>query len=280
MHIDGRVDLLMIRFWTDLWKSRTLVRQLVLTKVRASTARMLLGWVWWILDPILMMLVYWGIVFGIRGDMPTGQDPFPMFLLSTLIVWKHLASTVGRATGIYGSQSNVILSIPFCISSIPLAETISGCIPFVCGLLTYLSVSIVVSTPLDSGSWWCCIQIVPLLAIQLALLFGLALTFSIIGTLMRDIGGLVQHCLHAVYFLSPGLYSLTTLQERVGDDFFGWYIALNPAAYLMDSYRKIMFHGQWVETNVWLVMFIQSMVIMSMGIVIHQAGKVRVVRAL
>ena len=154
VHIDGRVELLMsFDFGCDLWKSRLLVSQDLIAYKSQWSVRLFLprSWGWWILDPVLMMLVYWDLVFLIA------------WTTLSLIPFAHCleaSSTVGRATGIYGSQANV-MSIPFCISSmVLLAETISGCIPFAFWGVDLPRCHQLVSTPLDSGSWWCCIQIV------------------------------------------------------------------------------------------------------------------------
>lgn len=270
----------MTRFWTDLWKSRTLVRQLVLTKVRASTARMLLGWVWWILDPLLMMMIYWGVVFGIRGGTGLENEPFPMFLLSSLLVWKHISSSAGRSVSVYPSQANIILSVPFPIATLPIVEVVSGLVPFVCGVAVYSCFSLWAGVAQDFGTYWSYVQVAPLILIQLALCIGLAAALAVFGCLVRDIGGVVQHALQAAYFLSPGLYSLATVEERMGQSFFTVYKVLNPAAPLMGSYRDALFRGQWIDSSVWSLMIAQALASLFIGTSIHNWGKNRVARAL
>ena len=88
----------------NLVQRRDLLKILVMSELRSTVARSKLGWIWWFLDPLLMMLVYWAIVVGLLGRGSDRYDPYPAFLFAALITWKHFATAVGRSLGLLRSR--------------------------------------------------------------------------------------------------------------------------------------------------------------------------------
>ena len=79
---------------------------------------------WWLVDPAVMMLIYWAVVVGVldRGER---WAPYPIFVLCGLLPWKHLTCSVNRATTVLASSEGLIKAIPFPTMVLPLAPAIS-----------------------------------------------------------------------------------------------------------------------------------------------------------
>ena len=68
----------MISSLTNIVARRDLLKELVVSELRRSTAGSKLGWLWWFFDPVLMMLVYWGIVAGLfLANLPERAQQTP-----------------------------------------------------------------------------------------------------------------------------------------------------------------------------------------------------------
>ena len=62
---------------------------------RAEAERTYLGVLWWILDPLINMVIFY-LVFGVFLKM--GTNDFIPFLLTGLVVWRFIEATVVRAS--------------------------------------------------------------------------------------------------------------------------------------------------------------------------------------
>ena len=72
----------------NLYLRRDLLHELVVSELRSSASETRLGWVWWLIDPLFTMLIYWAVVVGIFGR--GGQyHPYPIFILCALLPFKH-----------------------------------------------------------------------------------------------------------------------------------------------------------------------------------------------
>src|SRR5690606_24695235 len=76
-------------------------------KVRYSTS--VLGYVWSILDPLLMSLIYWCVVTQIF-DRPVGLQPYIVFLLCALLPWTWFNGAISDATRAFTKEAKLIRS--------------------------------------------------------------------------------------------------------------------------------------------------------------------------
>jgi ABC-type polysaccharide/polyol phosphate export permease len=78
--------------------------------------------------------------------------------------------------------------------------------------------------------------IVPVLILQLLFSLGVAMLLAAIIPYMRDLQQIIGYVLQGMFFLSPVLYSLDAIPEKVRGLTY-----LNPATFYIESYHKIIF---------------------------------------
>jgi ABC-type polysaccharide/polyol phosphate export permease len=106
----------------DLRSRRRLIRYLVQADTKKKGADTLLGNVWWILDPLLQMLVY---VILVAVIFQRSEADYPLFIFAAILPWKWFTSSVNDAIGSVVSQERLIKQIHFPKIVLPTA-TISG----------------------------------------------------------------------------------------------------------------------------------------------------------
>ena len=74
---------------------RRLVRYLVGAEVKKRGANTVLGNIWWVLDPLLLMLVY-VVLVAIIARRPV--DDYPLFIFAAILPWKWFTAAVTDAT--------------------------------------------------------------------------------------------------------------------------------------------------------------------------------------
>ena len=142
----------MISNLPNLIARRDLLRELVLSELRSSTAQTRLGWLWWLLDPLLMMLVYWLIVVELFGRGGGNYSPYWIFVFIGLITWKQFAGTISKASGVLSRRQTLIRAVPFPTMVLPIASVMSTFFFFLCGFAVLIVMMLVSPAPNHSGS--------------------------------------------------------------------------------------------------------------------------------
>jgi ABC-type polysaccharide/polyol phosphate export permease len=225
---------------TDILSRRRLIRYLVQAEMKKRGSDTVLGNLWWILDPILQMVVY--VVFiSIISRRPTPD--YPLFIFAAIVPWKWYSAVLTDATTAVARQEKLIRQIAFPKLVLPTATTVAGVVGFGWGMLPLLALMILHQGTVDRFT----IQLawLPLIAaVQFVFTLASAVLISAANVFFRDLGNAVGHALRLWWFLSPGLYSLSQLQEiRMIQDhpWLAFLAGLNPFAVLFEAYRAVIY---------------------------------------
>jgi ABC-type polysaccharide/polyol phosphate export permease len=267
--------------WPNLVSRRDLLRELVSSELRSRSAESRLGWVWWLIDPLIMMLIYWGIVVGIfgRGGHYT---PYPVFVLCALLPWKHLQSALTNAAKLLRNNEGVIKAIPFPTMVLPIANVLSGLAYFGAGLVVLLAAALAWGLPLGLPL----VQLPALIGAQLLLVTSLSLVATSFGALIRDLSGFLTHITRVLFYFCPTLYGVDLIYERAAhlrEPWGSWLptiYMLNPFAILIEGYRQAIFYGDFLALHHWVVLALESVVLFAIGQRIYRYYDRRVIKFL
>jgi ABC-type polysaccharide/polyol phosphate export permease len=274
----------MISNWSNLVARRDLLRELTLSELRSRSQETSLGWLFWLVDPLIMMLIYWAIVVGLFGR---GQryDPYPVFILCALLPFKHLASALTSSAKVLHAREALIKSIPFPTMALPITIVMANFSNFLFGMVVLIGAAVVWERPLNLAL----LQIPALMVCQLALVSGLCLVGASFGALVRDLSGFLTHILRVGFYLCPTLYGLDMVRERaasgaLADGPIGPWIAtlyaLNPMVPIITGYRDAIFYGRFMEGWLWVSLAVSSLLLLWAGYWIYQIFDRRVIKFL
>ena len=221
----------------DIRSRQRLVRYLVAADMHKRGADTLLGNLWWIIDPLLQMVVYVVLVTLIsRGH---GIEDYPLFIFAAILPWKWFTSSVTDATSSISSQFQLIKQIAFPKIVLPTAATVAGVVGFAFGIIPLVAImffSIHRVTPY--------LLLIPVVAaVQFVFTLAFAYLVSAGNVFFRDLGNVLRHLLRLWFYLSPGLYSLAILEEvNLLDQYpiLRTLLELNPFAILFEAYRALI----------------------------------------
>jgi ABC-type polysaccharide/polyol phosphate export permease len=223
----------------NLWARRHLLGVLAVSNLKRQNKSSTLGYLWWLLDPMLMTGVYYliiGVLFHRRGGP---EQPYLLFLLCGLLSWKAFSDSIGQSVLSIRGQASIVKAISFPKAVLPLAVVLSNTVYFLIALLVAVGLALCYGP--EYGTWpnryYLFLPLV--VALQVLVTTGLALLVAGLGVLYLDTGNITGHLLRMWYFLSPGLYSLEMVPERIRPLF-----RLNPFAELMTAYRDILMRGR------------------------------------
>ena len=116
----------------EAWSRRRLIRYLVQADLKKKGADTLLGNLWWVLDPLLQMVVYVVLVSVVfQRSIPD----YPLFIFAAILPWKWFTSSVGDAITSVTSQERLIKQIQFPKIVLPVASTVAGLVNFAFGFI-------------------------------------------------------------------------------------------------------------------------------------------------
>lgn len=209
-----------------------LIRYLVRHDLKTIYSHKVFGFLWTLLDPLFMMLVYIVLVVVI---FKRGSPKYPILLFSALLAWQWFISSLTTAVTCITSKARLIQTIYFPKITLPMTRVIVGLIEFLLGLVVLIPLLFI----FEASFSWNLLWLPVLIIVQFFLTFGLALICATLGVYFRDLENIIVFVLRVCFYLSPVLYSVG---ERIPERFVQFYM-LNPFAALFESYKNIMVRG-------------------------------------
>ena len=223
---------------TDVWSRRRLIGYLARADLKKKGSDTVLGNLWWILDPLLQMIVYVVLVdFIFRKSVPD----YPLFIFCAILPWKWFTSSVYDAITSVVGQERLIKQIHFPKIILPFASTTAAIANFAFGLIPLFALLLLFFR--DRLTWY--VILIPAIAVvQFVFTLAFCLMVASLNVFFRDIGNVARHLLRLWFYLSPGLYSLATVQEQTKDNpWITLAIQLNPWTWIFESYRNVIYYG-------------------------------------
>ena len=222
---------------SDIRSRRRLVRYLVQADIRKRGADTLLGNIWWVLDPLLQMVVY--VVFVtiiVQKPLPD----YPLFIFAAILPWKWFTATMGDSTSSIVARDQLIKQIQFPKIVLPTAASVAGIVSFGFGTIALLLLMLLYPHRISPY-----LLLIPIIA-AVQFVFTLACSYLMAAgnVFFRDLGNVESHVLRLIWFLSPGLYSLDVLDGlKIFKEhpFLRTLAEANPFAILFTAYRTVIY---------------------------------------
>jgi lipopolysaccharide transport system permease protein len=227
---------------TDLIGYRELVASLVVRELKARYKNSVLGFLWSLLNPLGMMLVF-TVVFTVFW--PDNQvENYPVFLLCGLLPWNYFsAGIMGSIHSIVGN-AGLVKKIYFPREILPIAAILAQLVNFLLALVVLFAVLLAFHANISSWVW-----VLPLvILIQTCFMLGMALILSTLNVFYRDVAMVMDVVMLAWFFLTPIFYPIERLPrsyELLGINLdVHWLMhVLNPMSSLISAYRDLLYWG-------------------------------------
>lgn len=248
----------MIKAIKELLKWKELLFHLAIKELKVRYKNAGLGFLWALLNPLLMMLVLTLIftkVFHIQ--VPN----YPLFLLCGLLPWSFLSMSISNSTSSLIDNANLIQKVYFPRSIIPFSITCANLVNFIislCLLFIFLCFSGII--PKQTVL---CLPIIIL--VQVILITGISLITSHLNARFRDVRYITEVLLFLWFYASPIFYPLSMVPEKISK----FYI-INPMAGIITSYREILLHKQSLPLNIFIISALVSILTLVIGIFISK----------
>jgi len=202
--------------------------------IRAKYKQTFFGAAWAIIQPASLMIVF-TFVFSVFNQVGSEGFPYPIFAYSALIFWGCFAACVTQGTIAMAANAALVRKVWFPRETLLLAIMISALVDLAVAACVLAAMFLWYKVPLQ----WTALWVLPLLFLQLLFTFAVILLTSAAHVHFRDIGHAVPLLLQLWMFATPIAYPLATVPAR-----FRPIYDLNPMVGVIDSYRRVLLHGQ------------------------------------
>jgi lipopolysaccharide transport system permease protein len=212
---------------------RDFLYTLTLFRLAVRYKQSILGWIWALLQPLAMMLIY-SLVFSRVARVKSEGVPYPLFVFSALLPWTFFSGAVSNAINGLVNYSTLITKLYFPKEIIPLSYVLAALVDLViaccvlAGLMAYYRVSIN----------WTILYALPVVLILIAFTSAVALFLSSIQVRFRDAAAALPLILQIGVFLTPVVYPVDLIPAS-----FQRVYLLNPVASLVENFRRVVAHG-------------------------------------
>ncbi len=229
---------------TDVWSRRQLIRYLVSADLKKKGRDTLFGNVWWVLDPLLQMVVY---VILVSVIFARSEDDYALFIFAAILPWKWFSSAIGDAITSVSGQDRLIKQVQFPKIVLPVAAIMAGITQFAFGMVPLAALLLLVYPDRISPT----LALIPLVAVvQLVFTLALGVLAAALNVFFRDIGNLSRHALRLWFYLSPALYGAAVIEEiATTHGAIAASIKINPFYPILNAYRSVIYEGtapDWV----------------------------------
>ena len=231
-------------------------------RVRYTTSA--LGYVWSVLDPLVMAVIYW-FVFTQIVDRTIGEAPYIVFLLAGLLPWMWFNGAVGDMTRAFIKDAKLVRSTRIPRTVWVTRIVLSKGIEFVAAIPVIIIFAIIFGATPTAGVLWLPVAI----ALQAVLTVGLGLIIAPLVVFFRDLERAVKLVLRFLFYASPIIYGLSDLPGGLDV-----WAAFNPLAGIISLYRASFFPDQ-VDALPVLISAGMSLLILMIGILVFR----RMIRA-
>src|SRR6185437_10572902 len=195
-----------LRQLAELWRYRHLALLFAARDVKVRYKQTVLGFAWVFVQPLALTTVY-SLIFGKLAKLPSEGVPYPLFLLSGLVLWQFFAAATNTASVGLVAQGALISKVYFPRIIILLSPVLAGLLDFAIVMALVLVAQI--AWGIYPGLTLVLAPIFVLLAAATVLAFSLWL--SALDAFYRDVRYLLGFGLQIAYFAAPIVYPLSVV---------------------------------------------------------------------
>jgi homopolymeric O-antigen transport system permease protein len=211
---------------------RELIWALALKELTVRYKRSVLGFMWALLNPALLMLVLTAVFSTImRFPIPN----YPIFLLSVLLPWTFFSQSLSYGVESIVGNADLIKKVSVAKLVFPMAAVVANLINL---FLSLIPLALLVPLMGHPFHWTWIYLPVPILALTIFTL-GACFLFAAANVYYRDVAHIIQVVLSAWFYLTPIIYPLDFIPAKER-----WLFKLNPLIYVINGFRLSVYYGQ------------------------------------
>ncbi len=211
----------------ELWEYGDLLLLLIWRDLKVRYKQTIIGAVWAILQPLLMMGVL-SVVIGWFSGIKTGDIPYPIFTYSALVPWNFFTNVLVQSNYTILNNSGLVTRVYFPRLILPMATAGIGLVDLAIALIILFLLIGLYGITLT----WTVLLLPLFILMALLTALGFGLWLAALNVEFRDFGQIVPFMMQVWFFATPIAYPITLVPEALR----GVY-SLNPMVGVVEGMR-------------------------------------------
>lgn len=242
-----------MRFFNDIRKYRKYIVYAAKAQLRSEVSNAYFDWLWWILEPFGLMVVY-AVIFGTMFG--TTEKYFTIFIFSGNAMWSFFSKSLVSSVRMIKSNETTISQVYLPKIVLVLVELLVNAYKmFICfGIVLIMLLAYRVPVT------WRVVLLVPIFCIFFILIYGCCLIVMHIGVFIDDLAYVINIALNMLMYISGLFYSFDRFEKP-----YGMILqTANPIAFLITSMRQVLMYSQNPD-YIWLLVWLGISLIFAIG---------------
>jgi len=261
---------LWLLFYTLFYKKKMLSRNFYILytlahlKQKANVRGTILGYLWWFIEPMMLIALYSYIVGVIFGH--AGPDRILMIAIG-ITLWKWWSTSLSAATTSFRRYKGIVTQVKLPLSILPISEVFGQTYLFLFGYALLQSILLFMGYMPDLFS------LMITFITTMVLISALSLVLALLNVFVRDTAFLVGFGLRIFFYITPIIYP----KERVPED-YQWLVSLNPFSYLIDMFNVSLIYTDQVNLANHLIILMLSASVLLFILFLVQKLRMKIIR--
>lgn len=241
-----------INFLKKIYRYKSMIFAMSIREVQSRYIGTMGGMLWAIINPLMMILVYW-FVFSVGFKVhPAGGIPFIVVFLCGLIPWSMFAEALTTSAGSIRANAHLITKTVFPTEILPIINITASLITHSIMLVIFIIVMIFNQIPFSFYNF----QFIYYLLGMVIFSLGLGWFLSAINVFFKDVGQALGVVINIWFWLTPIVWLPEMIPQK-----YQYLLKLNPMFYIVDGYKSSFIYRSPVWHNpiggiyFWVVVF-------------------------
>ncbi|NBD27564.1 ABC transporter permease [Paenibacillus glycinis] len=243
-------------YFKNLYKYKDLFFELVRKDIKLKYKNSILGVLWSMLNPLLMMVVL-SLVFMefFKNNIPN----FPVYVLIGRLVYQYFSEATNFAMDSINVNSQLIRKVYVPKYFFPLSRVVSSLITTILTLVPLALTMVITGLPLR----WINLMIVFPLFYLLVIVAGVGLLLSAITVFFNDMKHMYSIFLLLLMYMTPIFYPASIIPEK-----YLTLIKLNPIFPIVEMFRDFLMYNTMPDISAHLYLIMNMVIYGGIGLLV------------
>ena len=223
----------------DFSRNTYILYTLAHLKQKANVRGTFLGYLWWFIEPMMLIALYSYVVGVIFGH--SGPDRILMIAIGVTL-WKWWSTSMSSATTSFRRYKGIVTQVKMPLPILPSSEVFGQTYLFLFGYVLLQIVLLLMGYVPDP------VALIYTLIISQITITALSLALAMLNVFVRDTAFLVGFGLRILFYITPIIYSKDRVPEK-----YQILVDINPFAHLISYFNNALIFTDRVDYNVMTV---------------------------
>ena len=247
----------MKRFINDMGKYWEYAKYSAKSSLKSEIANSHLSWLWWILDPLLFMLVYSFVAIIVFGK---GEQYFQAVVFIGLSSWDFFSKTVKQSVRLVTQNSSIVSKVYMPKYVLIIIQMLVNGFKMLVSYILVVGIMVIERVPVSYNL----IFMIPLFMALAVVTFGVSTFMLHFGVFVDDLFNVINVVLRLCFYLSGIFYNINN--KNIPQPFATILLKCNPIAFIMNELRKCMIYSTTPDLMVTIIWFVIGILLSVAGV--------------